>query len=204
MEKVVKKRKRRFVGVSKVQIKNMKKTLILGLITVAFSVNGCTFNVGTSSNTPNVNATNTANSAPTTAENKPSTTTNPTAAPKKQDDAAKDSDSTTSVVKPRTTRVQFAKGETSTSVTKDIPANGSVDFLIDVKKGQTMEYTVGYDFEDSDIISYLGEPGDQDASIPVAPKAPQTFVVKKSGDHRLEVTNKTKKKITITLYLDVE
>ncbi|MEK7725159.1 MAG: hypothetical protein AAB336_12460 [Acidobacteriota bacterium] len=101
-------------------------------------------------------------------------------------------------------RVQFAKGETSTSVTKDIPANGSVDFLINVRKGQTMGYTVGYDFKDSDIEAYLGEPGDQDASIPVAPKAPQTFVVKKSGDHFLEVTNTTKKKVTITLYLDVE
>lgn len=182
----------------------MKKTLILGLITVAFSINGCTFNVGTSSNTPNVNATNTANSAPTTADSKPSTTINSTAAPKKQDDVAKDSDLTTSVVKPRTTRVQLTKGETTTYVTRDIPANGSIDFLINAQKGQTMEYTVGYDFEDSDIIAYLGEPGDQDASIPAPPKAPQTFVVKKSGDHRIDVTNTTKKKVTITLYLDVE
>ncbi|HMS41454.1 MAG TPA: hypothetical protein PKE69_14575, partial [Pyrinomonadaceae bacterium] len=183
---------------------NMKKTLILGLVAVTFSINGCTFNVGTPTNTANVNAPNTANSAPTKAENKPSTTTNATAAPKKQDDAVKDSDSTTSVVKPRTTRDQFAKGETSTSVTKDIQPNGSVDFLINVQKGQTMDYTVGYDFEDSDLTVYMAEPGDQDASIPAAPKTPQTFVVKKSGDHRLEVSNTTKKKVTITLYLDVE
>ena len=101
-------------------------------------------------------------------------------------------------------RVQFASGETSTMVTKDIPAKGSVDFLINVRKGQTMDYTIGYDFNDSDITAYLGEPGDQDVSIPAAPKAPQSFVVKKSGDHRLEVTNTTKKKVTMTLYLDVE
>ena len=101
-------------------------------------------------------------------------------------------------------RIEFARGETSASVTKDIPANSEVGFLFNVKKGQTINYTVGYDFKASDIIAYLGEPGDQDASIPAVSKAPQTFVVKKSGDHFLSVRNTTKKKITITLYLDVE
>ena len=181
----------------------MKQTLILGLISIAFSITGCTFNVGTSSNTPTANATNTTNSAPTTAENKPATTANTAAAPKKEVTApSAKTDAPASSGK--SVRVQFAGGETSTSVTKDIPANGSVEFLMNVQKGQTMDYTIGYDFNESDIIAYLGEPGDQDNSIPAAPKAPQSFVVKKSGDHRLEVTNTTKKKVTITLYLDVE
>ncbi|MFM9903779.1 MAG: hypothetical protein ACKVQJ_04315 [Pyrinomonadaceae bacterium] len=30
---------------------------------------------------------------------------------------------------------------------------------MNVQKGQTMEYTVGYDFDDSDIDAFLYEPG---------------------------------------------
>lgn len=98
----------------------------------------------------------------------------------------------------------LTRGETSASVSKDIPANGAVDFLFNLKRGQTINYTVEYDFKESDLRVYLGEPGDQDSSIPSRAKTPKTFVVKKSGDHRLDVTNTTKKKALITLFLDVE
>lgn len=101
-------------------------------------------------------------------------------------------------------RVKFAKGEVSTSVTKEIPANGSVEFIINAKKGQTMGYTIGYDFRDSDIEAFLTEPGLQDVSKTSGPKDRNEFVVKRSGDHRLMVNNTTKKKVTITLYLDIE
>ncbi|MBS1794405.1 MAG: hypothetical protein JSS81_11155 [Acidobacteria bacterium] len=100
-------------------------------------------------------------------------------------------------------RVQFAKGETSTMLTKDIPANGTINFMINARKGQKMEYTVGYDFSDSDITAYLTEPGAADASLTSGPKEPQEFVVKKTGDHMLSVVNTSKKKVTITLYLDI-
>lgn len=100
-------------------------------------------------------------------------------------------------------RVQFAKGETSAMVTKDIPANGVVEFLINAKKGQMLEYTVGYDFKDSDVEAFLSEPGMPDASLSSGPKERQEFTIQKSGDHRLSVNNNTKKKITITLYLDI-
>lgn len=104
---------------------------------------------------------------------------------------------------PNEVRVQFAKGETSAAVTKDIAANGSVDFLINAKKGQLLEYTVGYDFRDSDVQAFLTEPGMQDISHSSGPKDRQEFTIQKSGDHRLTVNNTTKKKITITLYLDI-
>lgn len=100
-------------------------------------------------------------------------------------------------------RVQFTKGETSTMITKDIVANGSVDFLINAKKGQLLEYTVGYDFRDNDVQAFLTEPGMQDISHSSGPKDRQEFTIQKSGDHRLTVNNTTKKKITITLYLDI-
>ena len=100
-------------------------------------------------------------------------------------------------------RVQFSKGETSAVVTRDIPANGTVDFIVNVKKGQTLEYTVGYDFKDSDIEAFLTEPGMQDISLSSGPKSRNEFVVKKSGDHRITVNNTTGKKIPMTLYVDV-
>jgi hypothetical protein len=178
----------------------MKKSLILGLISITGLLSGCSSPVSNTTNSTNAPVANTTNSAPATVENK---TTNTAAAPKKEADTAKKTDSKPSESISET-RVQFGKGETSTTVTKDIPANGVVDFVFNVKKGQTVEYTVGYDFNDSDLQIYMGEPGDQDASIPSTPKAPKSFVVKKSGDHRLEVTNKTKKKVTITLYMDIE
>ncbi len=179
----------------------MRKSLILGLIVITGLFSGCSSNVSNGTNSTNAPVANTTNSAPAATENK---TANTAAAPKKEAETAKKSDSESSPVKPSTTRVQFGKGETSTNVTKDIPANGIIDFVFNVKKGQTVEYTVGYDFNESDLQIYMGEPGDQDTSIPSAPKAPKTFVVKKSGDHRLEVTNTTKKKVTITLYMDIE
>lgn len=174
----------------------MKKSLILGLIVITGLFSGCSSPVSNGTNSTNAPVANTTNTAPATAENKTANTTNTA--------VAKKSDSDSSPVKPSTTRVQFGKGETSTTVTKDIPANGIVDFVFNVKKGQTVEYTVGYDFNESDLQIYLGEPGDQDTSISSSPKVPKTFVVKKSGDHRLEVTNKTNKKVTITLYMDIE
>ncbi len=181
----------------------MKKSLILGLIVIAGLMTGCTFSASTGTNSTSATIANTTNSAPATAENKTANTVNTAAAPKKEADTAKKTDAKPSESKSES-RVQFAKGETSTSVTKDIPANGAVDFLFNIKQGQTVGYTIDYDFKESDITAYLGEPGDQDTSIPVRPKVPQKFVVKKSGDHRLEVTNTTKKKATITLFLDVE
>lgn len=111
--------------------------------------------------------------------------------------------STSETTSPNSIRVQFARGESSVMLTKTIAANGSLDFLINAKKGQTMSFTVGYDFKDSDVKAFLTEPGMQDSSLQLEPKEPQEFRLKKTGDHRLTVRNTTRKKITITLYLDI-
>jgi hypothetical protein len=111
--------------------------------------------------------------------------------------------STPATTDPNSVRVQFARGESSVSLTKTIAANGSLDFLINAKQGQTMSFTVGYDFKDSDVRVVLIEPGRQDGSLQSGPKKPNEFRLRKTGDHRLTVTNTTRKKITITLYLDI-
>lgn len=171
----------------------MKRGLILGFIVISSLFSGCTVNLGTKDNT----ATNSTSPPQPAAGNQVAVTPKKLAAEttKKPPTAAGTSN---------TVRVQFAKGETSTAVTKDIPANGSIDFLMNVQKGQTMSYTVGYDFKDSDIEAFLTEPGIQDISQSSGPKAPNDFLVKKSGDHRLTVNNTSGKKVTITLYLDVQ
>ena len=167
-------------------------------------LNACTFNVSTGTNNTAANsATPAANSAPTAAENKAANTANTAAAPKKEEaDTAKKTESAPN--SGNSVRVQFAKGETSTMVTKDIPAKGSVDFVINVKKGQKMGFTVGYDFIDNDVNFALYEPDTKDVTMSAGPKEPQEFEVKMNGDHRLTVNNTTNKKVTITLYLDVE
>ncbi len=107
------------------------------------------------------------------------------------------------VPKRKIERVRFAKGKTSIVLTRTILADGSMDFIINAKKGQTMDFTVGYDFRDSDIESFLTEPGLQDISLSSGPKKRNEFAIRKTGDHVITVNNTTRKKITIALYLDI-
>jgi hypothetical protein len=100
--------------------------------------------------------------------------------------------------------VRFAKGANSTRLTRTIAASGSIDFIINAKKGQKMGFTVGYDFDDSDVDAFLTEPGLQDISLTTSPQKPNEFVMKNTGHHRLTMNNTTAKKITITLYLAIE
>lgn len=103
----------------------------------------------------------------------------------------------------RDVRVRFSRGETSAQVTHRIAARGSVNFLINARRGQTLGFTVGYDFSDRDLNIYLLEPGGQDFSLTAAAKEPKEFAVKKTGDHTISVTNTTARAVTITLYADV-
>lgn len=100
--------------------------------------------------------------------------------------------------------VRFAKGATSTTLTRTIAASGAIDFIINARKGQKMDFTIGYDFKDSDVKGFLTEPGLQDISLTTPCKKPNEFVLQRSGDHRLTVKNTTAKKVTITLYLDIQ
>lgn len=109
---------------------------------------------------------------------------------------------TTSALKP--IPVQFAKGKSDTYVTKTINPTSSIDFNMYAKKGQTISFTIGYDFKDSDIEGFLKEPTLQDISLTTGPKSPNEFKVNITGNHRLTVHNTTKKKITMTLYVSIE
>lgn len=170
----------------------MKKIPTLGAIALSGLAIGCTVNMGS----PN------ANTAPP-ADNK--TVANRTAAPKTDIPAKKpESSNARTAASDKSERVQFGAGKTDGSWTRDIPAGGAIDFVIGAKKGQTMGYEIGYDFNDKDVEAFLTEPGSQDISQQAGPKERNEFAIAKSGDHHLRVTNTTNKKITITLYLDIE
>lgn len=111
--------------------------------------------------------------------------------------------STSSPASSNSVRVQFARGETSAMITKEIPALSEVDFVINARKGQTLGFTIGYDFRDSDVEGFLTEPGSPDTVIETGPKASNEFLIKKTGDHHLTVRNMSRKKITVTLYVDI-
>ena len=103
----------------------------------------------------------------------------------------------------KTERVKFAAGATDAALTRTIPANGSIDFIITAKAGQYMDYTPAYDFNKTDIEAFLTEPRLQDVSQTANIDTRNVFRINTSGDHRLTVNNMTRKSITFTLYLQI-
>lgn len=100
-------------------------------------------------------------------------------------------------------RLKFDKGATSGTYTRTLPAQGSIDLVVNAKKGQYMDYTVAYDFKKSDIEAFLTEPNLQDVSQTPTIDARSVFRINTSGDHRLTVNNMTRKSVTFTLYLQI-
>jgi hypothetical protein len=103
-----------------------------------------------------------------------------------------------------TERVRFAKGQSSTNLTRNIPANGEIQFLINAKKGQKMEYEVGYDFRGSDVQVFLFDIASNEIVADSEAGLVESFVVRKSGDTSFVVRNKTGKRIQIRLYVDIQ
>jgi hypothetical protein len=104
-----------------------------------------------------------------------------------------------------TERVRFAKGESSTNLTRKIPANGEVTFLINARKGQTMEYEVTtYNSDVSVAEVFVFDMASNKIVSESGPDELNSFVVEKNGDTSLTVRNKTGKTISISLYLDIQ
>lgn len=103
----------------------------------------------------------------------------------------------------KTERVKFDKGATEGTFTRTIPAEGSMDFVINAKAGQYMDYTPAYDLKKNDIQAVLTEPNLQDVSQTAKIDERNVFAINTSGDHRLTVNNMTRKSVTFTLYLSI-
>lgn len=84
-------------------------------------------------------------------------------------------------------RITFPKGKTSASRTRTVTADGgSITFIVKARKGQRMHFTV-----DSDVAVNieLSEVGKQDFTLRSEPGDPNEFIVKKTNDHYITVTN---------------
>ena len=103
----------------------------------------------------------------------------------------------------KTETVRFARGESSAMLTRTIPANGSITFVINARAGQTMGFTVGYDFKDSDIVASLVPPGTTNVTWSGGPKEPNEYEIQDTGNHKLKVKKTKRKPITITLNLKI-
>jgi len=102
-------------------------------------------------------------------------------------------------------RVKFAAGKTDGSFTRTIPAQGSIDFVFNARSGQRMQYSVIYENgSDTDIEAFLSEPGSQDVANTSAANENNEFMIKKTGDHRITVNNKTGNKVTVQFGLSIK
>jgi len=100
-------------------------------------------------------------------------------------------------------RVQLIAGSDTKALTRTIGPNGSVEVSFKAKAGQTVGFTAGYDFKDSDIQVYFMQTGAQDYLKESGPKAPNEVLIDETGDYNVLVRNMTRKSITTTIYLDL-
>lgn len=100
-------------------------------------------------------------------------------------------------------KVQLKAGGETKALTRTIGPNGSVQVGFRVNAGQTVGFTAGYDFKDSDIQVFFMQTGAQDTLKESGPKAPNEVLVDETGDYHVLVRNMTRKSITTTIYLDL-
>lgn len=176
----------------------MKKQLGI-IIIFAFST-ACTFNMGTPANN-GVSGSNppAANTAPV----KTGQSTAPEAGKNTETASTKTEEPASSGQKPE--RIAFSAGKTDASLTRTIPANGSVEFVFNAQSGQRMQYSVMHgNGSDTDVEAVLTEPGSQDISMTSAANENNEFIIKKTGDHRVTVSNKTGNKVTVDFGLSIK
>lgn len=100
-------------------------------------------------------------------------------------------------------RVKFAKGATSAVLTRTVSSNmGSTTFILYVKKGQIMNFSV--DENAADLGISLSDAGSHDAILESASGEPNEYQVAKSGDHFITVVNRSKRKASFTLRVVVK
>ncbi len=172
----------------------MKIYILTATLLAAFA-SACTVNMGTPANNgvansnPPTNNTSAAKTGKSTATDAKETST-------KTEDPANSGQSE---------RVEFAAGKTVTNLTRTIPANGSIDFIFNARSGQRMQYSVNYENgSDTDIEAFLTESESQDVSNTSAANENNEIMIKKTGDHRITVNNKTGNEVSINFGLSVK
>lgn len=175
------------------------KRYILALFALAAFAQACATNSGSPANVNNVsNANSPSINSAAVVKN-----ANAPAANVEKNTTTKTDKSAVSGQKPE--RVEFAAGKTETHLKRAVPANGSIEFVFNARSGQRMNYSANYDGgSDTDLELFLTEPGLQDISNASAANEPNEFIIKKSGDHRITVQNKTGKKVNLDFGLVIK
>lgn len=165
------------------------KRHIFALFALAAFVPACATNSGTPANSAVSNANSpTSNNAVAKTENSPADNAEKKTLPKTEK---------SSETGAKSERVSFAAGKTEAHLKRTIPANGSIDFVANARNGQRMEFSANYDKNPEEVELFLTEPGLQDISASGAANEPIEFTIKKTGDHRITVNNKTGKPVNV-------
>ena len=165
------------------------KILLTAFLFAAFA-SACTFNMETPANTAaNTNPTNNSAGSPANAAK---SATSPASEQKPAADTSKKS---AEVDTKSEEQIQFAKGETDTTLERTIAPNGSKIFLFNVRKGQTLWFKVtessnqlDVDFNKNPV--QLGEEVRQELNA--------------SGDWAIYVNNPTDEPLTYNLWIGIE
>lgn len=178
----------------------MKKYILTVTLIAAFA-SACTLNMGTPANNGVSNSNSPTNNNTAVTKIEKSTATD--AGKNTKETSTKSEDTANSGQ--NSERVEFAAGKTETSLTRTIPADGSIDFVFNARSGQRMQYSVNYqNGSDTDIEAFLTEPGSQDISNTSAANENNEFMIKKTGDHRITVNNKTGNDVTVDFGLSIK
>lgn len=98
--------------------------------------------------------------------------------------------------------VQLTAGGETKALTRTLAPNSNVTITFKANAGQTIGFTAGYEgSNDNDLFIYLLKDSEQLKSSKA--KAPNEFLAKKSGTYEVVVDNKTNKRVTTTIYLDL-
>ena len=167
----------------------MKKQLGIILI-FAFSA-ACTFNVGTGNNAANAPVSNTA-----TADNKTNKDQTATAPAKKADPGeASKSNSTSDDPNAEDEQIQFAKGETDTTLERTIAPGVNKMYSFNAKKGQIVWFKVTEDTNQLDVDFNKN---------PVTLGEEVREPLNASGDWAIYVSNPTDKPLKYKLWIGIE
>lgn len=172
----------------------MKNILFLTIVAASIVASGCSFNIGTGTNSANTTGANSAPLAPAAVPvNSGATPTNTNAV--KSPEAAKPAARGSDDPKSETEQIQFAKGTNETTLDRTIAPGVNKMYMFNAKKGQYVY------IEATEETSQL-EVDFNKQSIPVGENF--QYQLNASGDWAIYVNNPSKKTLKYKLFVGID
>ena len=166
----------------------MNKKLVWIFLSTAFGVSGCTFNVGTGANTSNAPASNTATASPASNSTAADNTAKSHVATKPAAGGVENS-------KSENEQIQFAKGETSSTLNRTIAPGITKMYTFTAKKGQHIWLTASESSGSLDV-SFNKHP------VTIGEELKEMLTA--SGEWAIFVSNSTDKTLAYKLNVGIE